>query len=191
MNPDVVRRKASGGGYDAGVLDDAPVFLVGFMATGKTTVGQIVAARLGWAFQDLDAAIVRAAAMSVSQIFASEGDAGFRRRETEAVKAAAARTQTVVATGGGAACREPNLTIMLTAGRVVALAATPEEVLRRLGDASTGRPLLDARADRLGAAAELLAAREPFYERAHHRVDTVGKSVETVADEVLAWLATS
>ena len=80
----------------------------------------------------------------------------------------------MLATGGGAACREPNLTMMLAAGRVVALSAPPEEVLRRTGRLS-GRPLLDGAADPLQAARDLLRTREPFYARAHIRVDTVDK----------------
>jgi shikimate kinase len=166
---------------------DAPVFLIGFMATGKTTVGRLVARRRGWTFVDLDESIVAAAGMPVAEIFAREGEAGFRRREAEALRAAAARRRTVIATGGGAACREENLTTMLGAGRVVALSATPAEVLRRTGRGS-GRPLLDGKADSLGTAASLLAAREPFYARAHHTVDTVGKAPAEVATLVLAAL---
>ena len=159
---------------------DAPLFLIGFMATGKTTVGQLVAGRRGWAFVDLDQAIVAAAGMPVAEIFATEGEDGFRRREAEAVRAACTRGRTVIATGGGAACREENLQVMLAGGTVVALSATPAEVLRRIGGAA-GRPLLDGKTDPLGTAAALLAAREPFYARAHHTIDTVGKSPYEVA----------
>jgi shikimate kinase len=166
---------------------DAPVFLIGFMATGKTTVGRLVARRRGFSFVDLDETIVAAAGMPVAEIFAREGEAGFRRREAEALRAAAARRRTVVATGGGAACREENLATMLSAGRVVALSATPAEVMRRTGRGS-GRPLLDGKADPLGTAAALLAAREPFYARAHHTIDTVGKAPAEVATAVLAAL---
>lgn len=170
--------------HDSG---DAPVFLIGFMATGKTTVGRLVARQRGWAFVDLDESIASAAGMTVAEIFAQEGEAGFRRREAEAVRAAAARRRTIIATGGGAACREENLQTMLTAGRVVALSATPAEVLRRTGRGS-GRPLLDSKADPLGTAASLLVEREPFYARAHHTVDTVGRPPAEVADAVIAAL---
>jgi shikimate kinase len=166
---------------------DLPIFLIGFMGTGKSTVGRIVAAALGFAFTDLDDVIVRQAGHGVPQIFAAEGEAGFRRREEAALLAATAMRRTVVATGGGAACREPNLIAMLAAGRVVALSATPAEVIRRTGTGA-GRPLLHGKADPEGAAAALLAERAPFYARAHHTVDTVGKSPPDVAREVLAWL---
>jgi shikimate kinase len=157
------------------------------MATGKTTVGQLCAARLGYDFVDLDDLIVRAAGAGVAEIFVREGEPGFRRREAEAVRQACTMSRTVIATGGGAACREENLAAMLATGRVIALSATPAEVIRRTGGAS-GRPLLDGQKDPTAAAAALLAAREPFYARAHHAVDTVGKSPEAVAGEVLAKL---
>src|SRR6476661_5383130 len=91
---------------------DAPIFLVGFMATGKTTVGRILAQRLGWTMLDLDDLIAAEAGMTVPDIFAAEGEAGFREREARAVRAAGARRRTVIATGGGAACREDNLRAM-------------------------------------------------------------------------------
>jgi shikimate kinase len=165
---------------------DAPIFLVGFMATGKTTVGRLLAARLGWQHVDLDDVIAREAGQSVPQIFETEGEAGFRAREARAVAAASATPRTVVATGGGAACREDNLRTMLGAGRVVALAVTPEESVRR-ARGGAGRPLL-AGADPVATAAALLAARAPFYARAHVSVDTVGRTPHDVARDVLAWL---
>lgn len=166
---------------------DAPIFLIGFMASGKTTVGRILAARLGWAFRDLDQLIVDAAGRSVAQIFADEGEPGFRRRESQALKATALLRRSVVATGGGAACGEANLALMLASGLVVTLSVTPEEVMRR-ANAEPGRPLLGGHGDPLRAASDLLAARDSFYARAHHRVDTLNKSPETVAGEVLSLL---
>jgi shikimate kinase len=163
---------------------DAPIFLIGFMGSGKSTVGRILAARLGWAFHDLDRVIAEAARSTVAEIFAREGEEGFRQRETEAVRSATTLRRAVVATGGGAACREPNLSLLLAAGPVVALSVSPEEAVRRTrGDAS--RPLLHGETDRLRAAADLLRDREAFYARAHALVDTHGRSPETVAADVL------
>ena len=106
------------------------------------------------------------------------------------MREAAALRRTVVATGGGAACREPNLTRMLESGRVVALVVSPEEVVRRTQGRSS-RPLLDGAADPLGAAAELLRAREPFYARAHARVETQDRTPEEVAAAVMRVLEAS
>ena len=165
---------------------DAPIFLVGFMATGKTTVGRILAARLGWRLVDLDEVIVREAGQSVPRIFETEGEAGFRAREAQALGQVARERKIVVATGGGAACHEENLRAMLAAGRVVALAITPEEAVRR-ARGGAGRPLLSG-PDPVGAATALLEARAPFYARAHLSVDTVERPPQDVALEVLAWL---
>jgi shikimate kinase len=166
---------------------DAPIFLVGFMATGKTTVGRILAARLGWRLVDLDDVIAREAGRTVPEIFEAEGEAGFRAREARALAAASAERRAVVATGGGAACREDNLRMMLAAGRVVALAVTPEESVRR-ARRGAGRPLLAGQADPVATAAALLGARAPYYARAHLSVDTVGRLPQDVARDVLAWV---
>jgi shikimate kinase len=166
---------------------DAPLFLVGFMATGKTTVGRILAARLNWKLVDLDEAIVREAGQSVPRIFEAEGEAGFRARESKALADVAAQRRVVVATGGGAACFENNLKTMLDAGRVVALAITPEEAVRRAGNGA-GRPLLAGQADPVARARELLAKRAPFYARAHLQVDTVGRLPQDVARDILSWV---
>lgn len=169
--------------------DDRPLFLIGFMASGKTTVGRIVAARKGWEFRDLDQLITDAAGRSVAQLFAdpAEGEAGFRRREAAAVREAAALRRVVVATGGGAACVEENLVTMLNAGRVFTLVVSPEEAVRRAGGDGS-RPLLARAADPGAAAAELLATRARFYARAHARIDTAGKAPEAVAEEVVRLL---
>jgi len=167
---------------------DAPIFLIGFMASGKTRVGKLLAARLGWAFVDLDELVVAAAGATIPEIFARDGEAAFRRHESDAVRAAAARPRTVIATGGGAACREENIAAMLAAGRVVALAVSAEEAVRRAG-ATSGRPLLDGAADPVGAARAMLAARAPFYARAHLRVETDGRAPEEIALALMRDLA--
>jgi shikimate kinase len=166
------------------------VVIIGFMGTGKSTVGRLLAQRLGRSFHDLDELIVKEAGRPIADIFRSEGEPAFRRLEQAALKKALdaqAGQGAVLATGGGAACREENLALMLDRAQVVALSATPEEVLRRTGKAS-GRPLLDGAGDALRTARELLQSREPFYARAHVRIDTVGKGPEEVAALVLAAL---
>ena len=166
---------------------DAPIFLIGFMASGKSTVGKLLARRLGWSFVDLDNLVSAGAGVSIAEIFSAEGEAGFRRREGDALRAAAGRRRCVIATGGGAACREDNLAAMLAAGRVVGLGVSAGESVRRAGAAS-GRPLLDGRADPVGAASRLLEARDPFYSRAHVRIETDGRTTDEIADAVLRGL---
>ena len=164
--------------------DDAPIFLIGFMASGKTTVGRLLAERLDWTFVDLDKVIEDDAGTTVAQIFAAEGEAGFRKRETEALRRVAARRKTVVASGGGAPCREENLGVMLAAGRVLWLVVSADEAVERAGKAS-GRPLLDDAADPVAAARALLDARRPFYKRAHAAVETTGLSPKQIVDQLL------
>jgi shikimate kinase len=162
---------------------EAPIFLIGFMGSGKTTVAGLLATRTNRVFVDLDRWIEQKEHRTVAEIFASEGEAGFRRRESEAVRTAATGRGTVVATGGGAACREENLALMLSSGRVVALEVSAAEAVRRTGRRS-GRPLLDGSSDPLAAATELLAKRQPFYARAHLRVDTATRRPEEAAEEI-------
>ena len=164
----------------------APIFLVGFMASGKTTVGSRLAARLGWAFVDLDALVVEGAGAPVADIFAREGETGFRRRDSAAVRHAARMRQTVVATGGGAACREENLSVMLGEGRVIALVVSPEEAVRRAGHRRDARSSIGPRIP--GAARDLLQVRDPFYARAHVRIDTDGQTPDQIVEAALAAL---
>lgn len=165
-----------------------PIVLIGFMATGKSTVGRLLAQRLGRRFLDLDQLIEETAGMKIADIFRRAGEPAFRQAESAALDRALDLPDTVLATGGGAACRDDNLAAMLGRGDVVALSASPAEVLRRTGGAS-GRPLLDGADDPLGVATRLLEQREAFYARAHVRIDTVGKTPEQVAEEILGAIA--
>lgn len=164
--------------------DDAPIFLIGFMASGKTTVGRLLAERLDWTFVDLDKLIEDAAGKTVADIFAAEGEAGFRKRETDALHEAAGRRKAVIATGGGAPCRDENIEAMLAAGRVFWLDVPAEEAVRRAGK-SSGRPLLDGAADPVEAAEKLLLARRPFYERAHAGVETLDRTPREIVEDLL------
>ena len=164
--------------------DDAPIFLIGFMAAGKTTVGRLLAERLDWVFVDLDKVIEDEAGQTVADIFAAEGEAGFRKRETAALGEVAARRKVVVATGGGAPCSEENIEAMLAAGRVFWLDVAADEAVRRAGKTS-GRPLLDGAADAVEAARKLLDARRPFYQRAHAGVVTMDQSPSEIVNELL------
>jgi shikimate kinase len=163
--------------------DGKPIVLIGFMATGKSTVGRLLATRYGLRFIDLDEAIESTAAMTIPDIFRLEGEASFRQRERAALLETLSAQDTVIATGGGAACQPGNLQAMLASGTVVALGVSAEEAIRRTAD-SSGRPLLDGQGDRLVKARELLESREPYYNQAHLRVETDGKEPTRIAFEV-------
>ena len=154
--------------------DDAPIFLIGFMASGKTTVGRLLAERLDWAFVDLDKVIEDGGREDGRGDLRGGGGGGVpEARDRGGARGGAERRKTVVATGGGAPCREENLEAMLAAGRVFWLDVSAEEAVAARGQGS-GRPLLDGAADPVAAARKLLDARRPFYERAHERLDTEG-----------------
>ncbi len=179
-------------------LDDSPIFLIGFMATGKTTVGRLVAERLGRRFVDLDERVAERAGMSVPEIFKTQGERAFRDREAATLAQVAAERGVVVASGGGTPCFGDNLTRMRAGGVVVALRASMQTVLARaLAPGAPERPLLSSTSSApivndISAAAvvarpkaeALYAEREAVYASADVTVDTDGSAAAQVADEV-------
>ncbi len=162
------------------------VLLIGFMGAGKTRVGAALARRMGVAFIDLDSAIERRAGISVTEIFARDGEEGFREAEHRALDSLAGAPDAVVACGGGVVLRDENRTLLKRLGRVVYLAVSAEEALARIGD-TAGRPLLAGDAARL--APMILEARLSLYRSvADLTVDTDGQSVEQVLAEVVEVL---
>ena len=162
------------------------LWLIGMMGAGKSTVGMMAAGDLGLPFVDLDERVAAEAGMAVPDIFAAEGEEGFRRRERAAV-AAVAGTAAVVACGGGVVLAEGNVARLRASGMVVWLDAPASQLEERVAGGA-GRPLLPAEAGGLGA---ILAARLPAYAAAaHHRVETAGRRPEEVTEEVVGlWRA--
>lgn len=158
------------------------IVLIGMMGTGKSTVGSLLAAKTGKTFVDLDQRIVREAGRSIPDIFAAEGEAYFRDLESAALRNTLQEQGIVLATGGGAVLREANRLAMRGGGLVVALQATADEILARVGE-DPNRPLLAGGAkERITA---LLEERKELYAFAHLTVDTSRKSAEQVAAEIL------
>jgi len=157
-----------------------PVFLVGMMGAGKSTVGPLLAKRLGRRFLDTDHEVEARAGRTIAAIFAAEGEARFRALEREAIERASGESA-VVALGGGAIAQPGALERLKARGTLVYLSAPVERLLARIGDGAD-RPLLAgvAPAARLERLRELLAAREPFYAAADHAVDATGAPDEVV-----------
>jgi len=160
------------------------VWLVGMMGAGKSSVGVVLAERLGVPFIDTDAEVEARAGERVAELFAREGEAGFRARELESVKSCEGRPA-VVALGGGALTQPEVREWVARQGRVVYLRARPESLAARVGTARD-RPLLQGldAAARRARLRELLAARERDYENGALVVDTDGLDVAGVADAV-------
>ncbi|MFM8272996.1 MAG: shikimate kinase [Gemmata sp.] len=167
------------------------IVLVGYRGTGKTTVGRLLAAKLGWTFADADEAVEAAAGKTITDIFATEGEASFRDREAAALAELCARSGHVIATGGGAILRETNRAALAAGGFVAWLVAAPETVWGRIqGDPTTQarRPNLTS----LGGADEvraLVAARESLYRAvADFAVASDALSPGEIADAIItSW----
>lgn len=169
-------------------IEDRPIFLIGFMGAGKSTIGRLLADRLGRAFVDLDERIAGDAGATIPELFATEGEAGFRRREAALLAEVVKEGAQVVAPGGGAPCHGDNLERMLAAGVVVHLSAAVDEILTRVGEGES-RPLLARARDRRAEVERLLAARVAHYRRAHLTVDTSGLRPSQVLARLLEELA--
>ncbi|HXZ33973.1 MAG TPA: shikimate kinase [Terriglobales bacterium] len=164
------------------------VFLVGFMGAGKTTVGQALAHRLGWTFEDVDERIEARAQQTIEQIFRLAGEAAFRTLEQETIRellSSAGFSRRVIALGGGAFAQPATAVAVRDSGfPVVFLDAPVEELWRRCQEQASERPLRRDMEQFRG----LYEARRPQYMRAGLHVDTGGKDVETVAAEVACSL---
>jgi shikimate kinase len=172
----------------ATLLGPRSLVLIGYRATGKTTVGLLLARALGRPFVDLDQELVAAAGMTVADIVALEGWPGFRRRETALVRRFAHISGMVLATGGGVILDPENVTALRRHGLLVWLTATPEVIRRRLAEdrkTAVNRPGL-GQSDALAEVEEILAQREPLYRQAADVViDTNGLTAQEVADRIL------
>lgn len=150
------------------------IFLAGFMATGKSKVGPILARRLDRIFVDTDELIVESAGKSIPRIFAEDGEAAFRRIERVCVVKAAGMPDAVIALGGGAVTQEGNWDTIRASGVCLCLRASAETILTRLGRAEGERPLMAGLNDeeRMEKIRSMLAARAPFYNRADALVES-------------------
>ena len=167
-------------------LEGLNLYLVGMMGTGKSAVGRPLAEALGYRFIDADSVLEQAAGRAIPEIFASDGEAGFRALETAVLGQISGWHSLVVATGGGVVTRPQNWGHMRQ-GVVVWLDAPAELLLQRLAADPTPRPLMQAPdpAARLDA---LLTERRPLYAQADLTIQQAGEAPEAVAAQVLAGL---
>lgn len=166
---------------------DSGIFFVGMMGAGKTTVGRLLARRLGRRFVDSDVEIEARCGVSIPVIFEIEGEAGFRAREQAMIEELTAERGIVLATGGGAVLAAENRHALSTRGTVVYLRAQPADLYRRVRH-DRNRPLL-ATPDPLKRLEELYVVRDPLYcEVADLVVDTGRQRAPALARQLVGLL---
>ncbi|MEX2414905.1 MAG: shikimate kinase [Paenibacillaceae bacterium] len=163
-------------------MKDRNIVLVGFMGTGKTTIGRMLAKQMNWSFVDTDATIEQEQGAAVSQLFETQGESQFRRIETETLKRVLTASQQVIATGGGAVLAQENCNAMLQDGFVVALTADYTTIIRRVSD-DQARPLLNG--DLRERVTTLLEQRKTAYDFADLKLDTSKRSIEQIIESIL------
>lgn len=159
------------------------IYLVGFMGTGKTSVGSQLAKKTNRQFMDLDELIELRERRTIPDIFASEGEPYFRRVEKRALKEVSSQEKFVVACGGGIVIDHENIKIMKETGVIICLTATAEAILKRTSGYAH-RPLLNVK-DPKKQIELLLKLRAPYYARADKTIDTSRISVEEVVKKIL------
>jgi shikimate kinase len=159
------------------------LILIGFMGTGKTSVGKRVAAALNWTFLDTDQEIEEVTGIEIKEIFRRFGEKRFRSEEEAAVKRITKGENQVISTGGGIVLNPLNLQALKECGLVIALTASPEVIYERVSR-KNNRPLLLTEQP-LTTIRELLSKREPLYAQGHVSINTDNKTIGQVVDEIL------
>ena len=162
------------------------VVLVGFMGTGKTTVGKMLARRLDKSFVDIDSLIEEKLGMTISQIFDRYGEPYFRKIEKEMIGDISKRNNLVVAAGGGAVLDDAKVANLKMMGRLIHLSAEPEVILKRTGN-EHHRPLLETD-DRGEEIVRLLEQRRPYYATADDEIDTSDLEVGDIVERIITCL---
>jgi shikimate kinase len=166
------------------------IVLVGFMGSGKTWVGKLLAERIGMPLLDMDSIIVERAGKSINEIFAEDGEPHFRQLERELVKELAQTEGNIISTGGGIVLNPDNIADFEKTGLVVCLLVDAESVLDRVRNDDT-RPLLAG--DKEKAIVELLESRKALYESVTHKINTSGRPFPPVqtAEEIIELYRTN
>ena len=162
--------------------------LIGFMGTGKSSVGKALAKKTGRTLLDVDQHIEEVQKRRIADIFENDGEVAFRKIEKSAIREASGGKNLIITTGGGAVLDAENLEALKANGILVALEASPETIYQRVKD-SRHRPLLRSN-DVPAEIRKLLEARRPFYAKADLTLATDGKTATEVADEIMLKLDT-
>ena len=158
------------------------IVLVGFMGTGKTSIGRRISSQLRMRYVDTDDIVERDNRRRISDIFAEDGESAFRELESEAVRKVSKLHNHVISTGGGVVLKEANMTELKRNGIIFCLTATAAEIYERVGH-QTHRPLLQD-PDPLAKIQSMLAERRPYYAEADHMISTTGRSFSEVITHI-------
>ncbi len=167
-------------------MQNKNIILVGFMGTGKTVTGRVLAEQTGLELVDMDSLIEERSGRPISELFATEGEAAFRAMERALVQELAQREGLIISTGGGIVLNPDNLADFGKTGVVVCLHATAETLFERL-EHDTTRPLLSG--NKKAQVREILAMRRPLYEAIAHQIDSNHLDPEERADAILKLYA--
>jgi len=160
------------------------IVLVGFMGSGKSTVGRMLARQLRFRFLDTDKLVEERERMSIPAIFEKHGETHFRERETSALESLRDVKRHIIATGGGIVTVPGNIPLLRSLGLVVLLKADPDEIYRRVSR-NSDRPLLQVE-DPRKRVLDLMAVRQPLYESAaHFQVDSTRLRHEDVTEKIV------
>ena len=166
-------------------LHSKNIILVGPMGCGKTTVGRRLARKLNQDFFDTDHEIINKTGVSIDHIFDIEGEEGFRQRESEVLKSLCDMNNIVLATGGGVILLPKNREVLRSAGVVIYLSSSVEQLFRRTAKSKT-RPLLEDSTDRQKTITDIVNARDKYYREVSTIViDTTGKKLNEVIDIIM------
>ena len=160
------------------------IFLVGFMGSGKSTVGKGLARRLGYSFIDMDARIEGEHGMTINEIFEKLGEKAFRKMESNLLKEMVSLQDTVISTGGGLPCTGNNMDLINRKGVSIYLRMEPEALLNRLSRGKSRRPLIRhlSRQELETFIREKLGEREPVYLRAHHTISGLNFNMDELLE---------
>ena len=162
------------------------IFLVGFMGTGKTSIGKLLAKKLNWSYIDTDTLIEQYNESSIKNIFAKEGEPKFREIETAILQKVLSKNNQVISTGGGIVLKDQNMKLMKQNGIIICLTTSPAIILKRT-QSKSHRPVLGDKPT-LAKIVNILHQRAPYYAQADLTLDTSYASKKEIIEKIVADL---
>ncbi len=162
------------------------IYLIGFMGSGKSTVGKKLAIALNWSFIDLDDVIAAQEGLSIPEIFESQGEEYFREAESRALKTVAGKSEMVIACGGGTPCSDENFSVIKETGITIYLKMSVSALVSRLEKSKTIRPLVAGKEKKEMEATvqRLCNERSHWYEQADIITESLNADVEILTEQL-------